>query len=166
MAQSATEDMLSIAVIVGGFPITGFAGGGAIRFVKGVPDYAMRTGVGGLGSFNRVIDNSGTLSIDLLPTSDANDALNLALLHSKTRPNGANYAASVEDLSGRYSLVTASAAIMKNPDPTIGDGSGIMTWDLIAVQWFQNTGGRGATPVFEIADLPDLASLPGIRAAA
>lgn len=166
MAQSATEDMLSIAVIIGAFPITGFGPGGAIRFVKGQPDYTIRTGVGGLGSFTRVIDDSGTLSIDLLPTSDANDALNSFLAFAKSRPNGANVAASVIDTSGRYSLITPSAAIMKNPDPTIGDGSGLMTWDLIGVQWFQTTGGRGATPVFELSDVPDLASIPGIRQAA
>ena len=166
MAQSATEDMLSLAVIVGGFPVTGFAAGAAIRFVKETADQTMRTGVGGLGSFTRILNAAGTLSIDLLPTSDANDAFNLMLKHSLSRPNGANYALSVIDTSGRYSLVTPSSAIMKNPDPSIGDGSGVMTWDFIAVQWFQNTGGRGATPVFEFADLPALSTLPGIRPAA
>ena len=158
--------MLSIATTVGGFPVTGYAPGGAIRFVKGQPDYTIRTGVGGLGSFTRVIDDSGTLSLDLLPTSDANDAFNIMLTFAKSRPNGANYAISVIDTSGRYSLICPSAAIMKNPDPTIGDGSGIMTWDFVGVQWFQNTGGRGATPVFEFSALPDLASIPGIRPAA
>ncbi len=166
MGQSATEDMLSIAVIIGNFPITGFGPGGAIRFVKGQPDYTIRTGVGGLGSFTRILDDSGTLSIDLLPTSDANDALNTMLLFSKSRPNGANFAASVIDTSGRFSLVSASTAVMKNPDPTIGDGSGLMTWDIIGVQWSQFTGGRGATPVFEFADLPDPSAIPGVRPAA
>ena len=166
MAQSATEDMLSLAVIVGGFPVTGFAGGLPIRFVKETADITMRTGVGGLGSFTRILNFAGTLSIDLLPTSDGNDAFNLMLKHSLSRPNGANYAVSVIDTSGRYSLVTASAAIMKNPDPSFGDGTGIMTWDFIGVQWFQNTGGRGETPVFEFSELPDLSTLPGIRPAA
>lgn len=166
MAQSATEDMLSIAVIVGGFPVTGLGPGGAIRFVKGAPDYTMRNGVGGLASFTRVIDDTGTLSIDLLPTSDANDVFNLFILHAKSRPNGGNVAVSVIDTTGRYSLISTSCAIMKNPDPTIGDGSGLMTWDFLGTKWFQNTGGRGATPVFTFAELPDLASIPGVRTAA
>lgn len=166
MAQSATEDMLSIAVVVGGFPVTGFGPGGAIRFVKGQPDYTLRNGVGGLASFTRVIDDTGTLSIDLLPTSDANDVFNLMLLFAKSRPNGANYAVSVIDNSGRYSLISTSTAIMKNPDPTIGDGSGLMTWDFLGAQWFQNTGGRGATEVFTLGDLPDKSAIPGVRQAA
>lgn len=157
--------MLSIAVFVGNFPLTGFGPGGAIRYVKTSPDITMREGVGGLGSFTRVISNSGTLSIDLLPTSDGNDALNLMHAHSLARPNGANYAVSVIDTSGRFSLVTPSAAIRQRPDPTIGDGSGLSTWDFLAVQWFQNSGGRGATPVFEFSEVPELSTLPGIRAA-
>lgn len=164
MAQSATEDMLSIAVIVGGFPITGFAGGGAIRFVKETADITMRTGVGGLGSFTRILNSAGTLSIDLLPTSDANDALNIMMRFSLDRPNGGNYAVTVIDTTGSYSLVTGSAAIMKLPDPTLGDGSGISTWDFIAVQWEQNAGGRGATPVFTQQFAAD-ATLAGIRPA-
>jgi len=161
MAQSATEDMLSFAVIVGGFPITGFGPGGAIRFVAGAPKYTMRIGVAGLGSFTRVNDNSGTLSIDLLPTADANDAMNAMLKFSESRPNGANFASSVIDTSGRFSLVCGSCALTKNPDPTIGDGSGLMTWDLIGVDWVHNTGGRGATPVFEQGEVPELSNIPG-----
>lgn len=164
MAQSATEDMLSIALMVGNWPITGLAGSGAIRYVKTQPDFTMRSGVGGLMSFTRIIDDTGTLSVDLLPTSDGNDALTLMIKFAKARLNGSNFKVSLIDTTGRFSLVTASAAIMKQPDPTIGDGSGINTWDFIGV-WSQNSGGRGATPISTFEDVPGLASLPGTRLA-
>ena len=166
MANSATEDMLSLAVVIGGHPITGFAASGAIRFDQDQPAFGKRNGVGGLGSFFRVIDDSGTLSIDLLPTSDSNDVLNAFLAFAKSRPNGANYAVSVIDTTGRDSLICGSCAITKNPARTWGDGTGINTWDLIGVQWVITTGGRGATPVFDISEVPGIADIPGIRNAA
>ncbi len=157
--------MLSFSLLVGGAPITGFAAGGAIRFVNTQAKFTMRIGVGGLGSFTRIIDNSGTLSVDLLPTSDGNDIFNILLKFSESRLNGANYPVSFIDDTGRYSLVSESAAIMKHPDTTIGDGSGINTWDFISVDWAVNTGGRGATPVFNTTDVPELADIEGIREA-
>ena len=160
MAQAATEDMLSISVIVGGVPLTGFAPGGAIRFVTEVADFTMRTGVGGLGSYTRVLNEAGTLSIDMLPTSDGNDALSLMLEFAKTRPGGALFATTVIDDTGRYSLQTQGAVIMKNPDPTIGDGSGVMTWDISSVKWTQFTGGRAPTPIYTFSEVENSALLP------
>ena len=162
MGQNATEDMLSIQVLVGLLPIKGFAAGGAIRFVKSVPNLTMRTGIGGLSSFTRVLNEEGTLSLDLLPTSDANDALSIMSLFALERPGGALFAVTVRDISGgRYSLVSSGTVITKQPDVTIGDGSGINTWDFLG-NWTTFTGGRGPTPIntFEEANSASLVGIP------
>lgn len=151
MAQNATEDMLSIVVIIGDLKLTGFGPGGAIRFVKTTPNVTMRTGVGGLTSFTRVLNEEGTLSIDLLPTSDGNDALSIMERFAKDRAGGVLFAVSVRDIAGRFSLSTAAAAIMKQPDVTIGDGSGLNTWDLLG-NWRRFTGGKGPTPIRTFQD--------------
>jgi len=167
MAQSATEDMLSLALVIAGIPLTGYAGGGAIRFVSTQPAFTMRVGVGGLGSYTRMLDDSGTLSTDLLPTSDGNDVLTAFFNYQKSRANGAVYAVSLIDTTGRFSLITGAGVIAKAPDITFGDGSGVNTWDILGVKWSQVTGGRGATPVItNAAQVPDLADIPGIRNAA
>lgn len=161
MGQNATEDMLSIQVVVGLLPLKGLAGGGAIRFVKAVPNITMRTGIGGLSSFTRVLNEEGTLSLDLLPTSDGNDALSVMSLFSLERPGGVLYTVTVRDTSGgRYSLVSSGTVITKQPDITIGDGSGINTWEFLG-NWTSFTGGRGPTPIFSFEEA-NAAALVGI----
>jgi hypothetical protein len=148
MADSATEDILSLALIVGGYTLTGLAGGSPIRFANGNDQFSVRVGVGGNHSFTRINDESGDLLVDLLPTSDSNDALSLMIEFSKKRANGAAFAASLIDTSGRFSVAAQSVVIARHPDVAFGDGTSVNTWTLKGGKWSRFTGGRGATPVF------------------
>ena len=156
MGHAATEDILSFKFLAGGAPISGFAPGQAVRFAKAGPDFAMRVGVAGMGSYTKINDSSGTLFLDLLPTSDGNDILTQLHRFMKNRENAALIAVSFVDGTGRFSCTTAGALIMKLPDTGTGDGSGINTWEFISLDWIRNVGGRGPTEVIQYADIKDL----------
>lgn len=162
MANNAVEDMLSMALTVIGVNVTGLAGGDPVRHSFSVDQNSMRVGVMGLGAFNKSLDSSGILEVDLIPTSSFNDLFNRLFETGRAFEGGGAFPISWADTSGNYTISASAAMITKKPDTAKGSGSTVNTWMFIATQWTAVVGGRSGVQVFtSLQDLPELASLPG-----
>lgn len=160
MAQSATNDPLSLVLTVGNYGVTGLAGGSPYRWANTVRRYEMAVGIRGLGAFTKVIDKSGTLSVDLMQESDDNGVLDAFRLLDENTDGGAGVSVELTDITGTDQLSCLICHIDGPPDISKGSPGDIYTWNFIGVEWSVKLGGRGPTPTVTVGDLPDRADIP------
>lgn len=114
--------------------IQGYADGSFVRVRPMSPGFSSKAGADGLVSRSRSNDPRVEITIILEQTSASNDVLSAIHEADLTLPNGAGVAAlSLEDLLGRFRIVSESAWVAKAPDAEFGRETGQREWTLEAV---------------------------------
>lgn len=158
MGQSATNDPLSLILSVGAYELTGQGGASPIRWANTVRRVAMTVGLKGLGSFTKIRDKSGTLSVDLMQESDDNKVLDKFRKLDEETDGGLGVSVSLTDITGTDSFGCLICHIDGPPDINKGAPGEIYTWNFLGVDWNTVFGGRGPTPTVVFGDLPNAAA--------
>ncbi len=133
-SEVKTYDPNSIYVIVGVFPIGGFADGTAIEARRAEQTYKKVSGINGLISRRRSFDKSGEITFTLAQTSLSNLTLSAIMLADEYTGNGV-IPLVIYDIDTQSVVLSAFGWLRKPPDVTYGK-------DLSNRQW-----------VFEAADI-------------
>lgn len=114
-----TYDFDQVSLIVGGWPVDGYAEGTGIELAQENPIFTHKNGIDGLVARSKILKRTAKLTITLMAGSQTNDTFGaLALLDMET-PNGAGVVAmALKDNSGR-SLYTAPQCWISEL-PTVG----------------------------------------------
>lgn len=158
MGQSATNDPLSLVLSVGGYSLSGYAGGSPLRWSNSVRRYDMAVGLQGLGAFTKIRNKSGALLVDVMQESDDNGVLNRFRKLDEETDGGLGVSVSLQDITGTLALACLICHIDGPPDISLGAPGDIFTWAFLGVDWNSVYGGRGPTPTVSFAQLPDTAS--------
>jgi hypothetical protein len=114
-----TFDPGKFTLIVGGFPIGGFADGTAIKVSRTNQAYTKHTGLDGVVSRVRSRDKSGEITITLAQTSPSNDVMSAFALADELNDAGV-VPVLVKDGNGRSVALSGYAWIRKLPDQDYG----------------------------------------------
>jgi hypothetical protein len=120
----------------------------------------MAVGLKGLGAFTKIVDSSGTLSVDLMQESDDNAVLNRFRTIDKETDGGVGVSVVLKDITGPDSVSCLVCHISGPPDISKGSPGDIYTWNFLGVDWVPIYGGRAATPTINFGDLPELPNIP------
>ena len=114
-----TYDPASVAVLVGGVPITGYADGTFVTVARDSDTFQKVSGADGQVARSKTNDKTGTLTITLMQTSASNDVLEgIAALDELTSTG--IVPTLVKDNSGRSIHFAGNSWIRKVPDAEFG----------------------------------------------
>jgi hypothetical protein len=123
-----------VVLTFAGLRIQGYADGSFVSVEPMSPGFSSKAGADGLVSRSRSNDPRVKITITLEQTSSSNDVLSAIHEADLAMPNGAGVAAlSLEDLLGRFRLVSASAWVEKAPTAEFGRETGQRAWELVAI---------------------------------
>lgn len=127
-----TYDPKNVSVIVGLFPIGGFADGKAIRVVRSTDTFEMIHGIGGVISRAKTLDKSGEITLTLEQTSMSNDILS-GLMIADDLANSGVVPVLIVDTSTKSVFVSAFAWIKKPAEVDYSKTLSQREWTLDAV---------------------------------
>ena len=131
-----------LQVIIGGFPISGFAKGTFVSVERASDGSSLVTGINGTGARAKNRDRSGIVSLVLLQTSPSNDILSEFYSLDELSPKGQTLTLMVKDVTG--STIASSDAIWIKKLPKIEFSETIMNreWSFEGLNIFKHVGGN------------------------
>lgn len=165
MADASTKDFLAYSLLAGGLPIRGFQDGEAISAAFTRDTFEMAVGNRGLGAYNKILDDSATVTVTLQENSDNNDLFSGFHVADRKTPGGILIIFGLLQSNGRLALAW-TGRIKKRPDISISNGIDVRAWDIITTELIAFVGGTNATTIVTGAQAIDIANaLPNIEAA-
>jgi len=122
-----TYDPSQVALIVGGFNITGFADGSFVTVARNADAFALYVGTDGEGTRAKSNNKSGRITITLAQSSDSNAILSGIASLDELSNNGV-VPVLVKDSSGLSLYAAETAWIVKSPDSEFGKELGSREW--------------------------------------
>lgn len=137
-----TYDFKSVAVIIGGRIMSGFAeGDDAIQIGFDNNHWSTQVGADGEVTRSKGNNNTGTLKIKLQQTSESNDVLS-AFYQSDRLANSGKFPLMVKDNSGTSLYVAEDAWIEKVADSSFGANAGDREWTIKIANLVATLGGN------------------------
>jgi len=127
--QVKTFDLTEVNMMVGTLPISGFQDGDAMTWEPAEDLYNMVSGADGEVARSRTNNKSGTLTFNLLYSSDAN-AVFQQMLDDDENNNTGIRTILIEDLRGGFRLVAGQAWVQAQPPVTFSKEMGTREWVL------------------------------------
>lgn len=124
-----TYDASQVQVILGAVPLVGAADGQFCNVTWDEDDYGKTTGADGEVSRHRMNNDSSTVTLTLLQTSDTNDLLMGYALADRTNNSGV-FSLMIKDMNGRSLFVTDSAWVQRKPDMTFSKETETREWTI------------------------------------
>lgn len=124
-----TYDPSQVAIIVGGFNITGFADGSFITIARNADAFALYVGTDGEGTRAKSNNKSGKITITLAQSSDSNAILS-GIANLDELSNNGIVPVLVKDNSGTSLYAAETAWIVKASDSEFGKELGSREWIL------------------------------------
>lgn len=124
-----TYDPKATIIIVGGFPISGFADGTFVKVTRSSDAFAKSVGADGDTTRIKSNDLSGEIIITLSQTSQGNDILSALAVRDELTNTGV-VPVSVKDLLGTSTFVSASCWVRKQADAENGKEAATREWVL------------------------------------
>lgn len=124
-----TYDPSQVAIIVGGFQVTGFADGTFVSIERNADNFALYIGTDGEGTRAKSNNKSGRMTFTLAQSSDANAFLS-ALVTADELSNSGIVPVLVKDNSGSSLYSAETAWIIKHPAAEFGREVGTREWIL------------------------------------
>lgn len=159
MGNEATKDPRSYVLDVGGEEITGLGPDPAMRWAETQPTRVMSVGQLGFVAHGKVVDDTATLEVDIVTTSDGNDLFTKWLVEDRNTEGGVAMAVTLRDISGREEFSCGIAFLAGNPARSVLGVGTVNTWSIIG-RWSANVAGRGPTTVVDAASLRDPPDVP------
>ena len=136
-----TYDPSQVAIIVGGFQVTGFADGSFLTVERNADNFALYIGTDGEGTRAKSNNKSGRMTFTLAQSSDANAFLS-ALVTADELSNSGIVPVLVKDNSGTSLFSAETAWIVKHPAAEFGREIGTREWILETDSLAVFTGGN------------------------
>lgn len=124
-----TYDPSQVAIIVGGFQITGFADGSFVTIARNADAFALYVGTDGEGTRAKSNNKSGRITLTLAQSSDSNAILSGIAAADELSNNGI-VPVLIKDNSGVSLFAAETAWIVKSPDSEFGREVGTREWIL------------------------------------
>jgi hypothetical protein len=124
-----TYDPSQVAIIVGGFQITGFADGSFLTVARNADAFALYIGTDGEGTRAKSNNKSGRITLTLAQSSDSNAILSGIATADELSNNGI-VPVLIKDNSGVSLYAAETAWIVKAPDSEFGREVGSREWIL------------------------------------
>jgi len=136
-------DAAQNTTIIAGIPISGFAEGSMIEIEYNSDAFELKIGVDGEGTRSRTNDNSAKITLSLMSSSSANDALSALHNLDKNSANGDGIGPLlIKDGSGNHLAAAETAWIVKDPTVEFGREVGERKWVLETDSLKQLVGGN------------------------
>ena len=135
-----TYDPNQVQVIVGGFPMSGFADGTFVTVEKNEDAWALQMGTDGEGTRSKSNNESGRVIITLMQSSESNDILN-GFAESDRLSNSGLVPVMVKDSLGSALHAAEQAWIVKKPASEYAREAGPREWILETDNLQDNPGG-------------------------
>lgn len=139
-----TYDPKSVSVIIGGFPISGFADGTFINAMRSNDAFTKTTGADGDTTRVKSNDKSGELTITLDQTSLSNDVLTSIALRDELA-NAGVVTIRIKDILGASTFVSATGWIRKIPEVEYGKETSTREWVFDMSDFEMFVGGNAAS---------------------
>jgi hypothetical protein len=122
-----TYDPSQVAIIVGGFQITGFADGSFLTVARNTDAFALYIGTDGEGTRAKSNNKSGRITLTLAQSSDSNAILS-GIAAADELSNSGIVPVLIKDNSGNSLYAAETAWIVKAPDSEFGREVGAREW--------------------------------------
>ena len=136
-----TYDHKDLQVIVGNIIVGGYAPGTVVKIDYNADLYNQVIGADGEGARSATNDDSATIEITLLQTSETNDAFNALMLLDRDTNQG-QVSLMVKDNGGRSLFATDCAYIAKRPGVEFGQDLTNRVWMIYTPKLDANFGGN------------------------
>lgn len=136
-----TYDPKQVLVTFGGFTLSGFADGSFVTVERLEDAWSMQIGTDGEGTRSKSNNRSGSITIQLMQTSDSNQTLT-ALALADELSNSSALPLMVKDNSGTTICVAETAWIKKMPSSEFAREAGPREWVLETDNLVMNLGGN------------------------
>ena len=147
MADGATIDFKRCNLLFGPYLLNrGRAKGDWLSVVRDSEAFTKLMGLDGEGLYVAIGDESATINVTLLQSSDLNDILSALHIADKAAPGGLLLPLTFVEANGRTAYAAAGARIAKVADGVWSDGGTVRTWTLITTRLYAFVGGVGTTP--------------------
>lgn len=124
-------DPNQVVVLIGAIPVSGFADGAFVNVEKNSDAFTLVVGSGGEGCRTRNRDESGTVTLTLMQSSEVNALLSAAHELDKSLPAGAGaLPLMIKDLTGTTLVAAELAWIRKVSNVEFGKEAGSREWVL------------------------------------
>lgn len=131
-----------VDLIIGVFPITGFAEGSMLEFEEDGPRWIMVKGVDGVVTRSKVMCKVATLTIHLSNTSRSNDILSTLHLTDINIPGGAGVVAGmIRDKNGATLYTLPTIWVEGFPKDEMTDKATDRPWKITCVDYVPFLGG-------------------------
>ena len=136
MADLKSYSGKEVSVIVGAFPISGYADGDFVTVAYTSDAYTKITGADDLTTRSKTGDSSGEITITLQQTSESNAVLSALALADRLGAGVGTIL--IRDTNGLDIHTSTQAWIRKMPDATYGKESGDRVWifDCVGLESF------------------------------
>lgn len=122
-----TYDPSQVAIILGGFAMTGFADGSFVTVARNADAFALHIGTDGEGTRAKSSNKSGRITLTLSQSSDSNSILS-GLATADELSNNGIFPVLIKDNSGLSLYSAETAWIVKVPDSEFGRELGSREW--------------------------------------
>jgi len=132
-----TYDPKDVRIVVGGFPIGGFADGTFLNLEMDEDSFSKETGADGETARAKSNNNGGSATLTLMQTSPSNDVLS-GFAQADRLSNAGVVPLLIQDGSGRTTLFSATAWVRKRPAASFSKEIEEREWvlDLADVDYF------------------------------
>lgn len=139
--MAKTYNPKKVAVIVGGFAISGYADGEFVTITMDEDQFDLKVGTDGEGTRAKSNNNSATVKIMLMQSSDANTILQSFWNSDKISDSGI-FPLLIKDNSGRSLYAADQAWIQKQPEAKFGKTTDTREWIIRTDSLIPNEGGN------------------------
>lgn len=149
MSDNATHDPKKYVVRVAGYRVTGFANGTGFNSTMAQPRAEVVVGNNGLAAYSITHSNAATITLTLMPGSDANDVF--ASILTADALAGRLVPLWVTQENGRVAE-GGFGRFVQQPDLDVADTISPRVWTFISANYKKFIGGQDATPIANTVD--------------
>lgn len=142
-ATTTTYSADEVTVGLGPILVDGYGDGEFVRIEHNQPTFGLKVGTDGKGTRFKFLDRSAKITITVMQSSSANDALSTLHEGDRSAPNGAGIVPLyIRDGSGRALYTAAEAWISEPPKPAFGREPGAREWVVECTELERFDGGN------------------------
>ena len=149
MSDNATHDPRAYVVRVAGYHVTGFANATSFNSTMTQDRVTVEVGNNGLAAYTIMHSNAATITMTLMPGSDANDVF--ASILEADRLAGRLVPLWVTQENGRVAE-GGFGRFQRQPDLDIADTISPRTWTFVSANYRKFIGGQDTTPIANTID--------------
>lgn len=125
--MAKTYNPKKVAVICGGFALSGFADGTFVNVAMNEDQWSLQMGTDGEGTRSKSNNHSAQITLSLMQSSDSNQVMQ-AFWNSDRLSDGGVFPFLIKDNSGRSLWAAEQAWVKKQPDAELAREAGAREW--------------------------------------